>query len=95
MKFLILTQYFPPEIGAPQTRLHAMVRELQELHHKVEVVTALPNYPRGRIFPGYKWTLYRREDLGGATVHRVWLFPAMGVNRLRGNRERLRLMQQA
>jgi colanic acid biosynthesis glycosyl transferase WcaI len=79
MKFLILTQYFPPEIGAPQTRLHAMVRELQELGHKVEVVTALPNYPRGRIFPGYKWTLYRREDLGGAAVHRVWLFPAMGA----------------
>ena len=49
MHFLILTQYFPPETGAPQVRLAAMIRELLRLGHTVEVVTALPNYPEGQI----------------------------------------------
>src|SRR5438477_9025595 len=65
MKFLILTQYFPPEIGGPQTRLAAMSRELVRLGHEVEIVTALPNYPRGQIFPEYRGSFYRLESLGG------------------------------
>ena len=78
MNLLILTQYYPPEIGAPQTRLAAMVRELRKLGHQIEVVTALPNYPQGRIFPAYRKTLYRREMRDGVTVHRVWLYGAVG-----------------
>lgn len=78
VRILILTQYFPPEIGGPQTRLAAMAAELQRLGHDVEVVTGLPNYPRGKIFPGYRNAFYRREVRDGVTVHRVWLYPAMG-----------------
>ncbi len=78
MKFLILTQYFPPEIGGPQTRLQCMTAELQRLGHKVEVVTGLPNYPRGKFFPGFEGSFYRREMHDGVTIHRVCLFPAMG-----------------
>lgn len=78
MKLLFLTQYFPPEIGAPQTRLQAMTHHLRELGHQVEVVTALPNYPNGRIFPGYRGTLYRREVINEIVVHRVWLYAALG-----------------
>jgi len=78
MKFLFLTQYFPPEIGGPQTRLQCMATELQRMGHEVEVVTGLPNYPRGEFFPGYERTFYRREVHDGITIHRVWLFPAMG-----------------
>lgn len=78
MKLLFLTQYFPPEIGAPQTRLQAMTYHLRELGHQVEVVTALPNYPNGRIFPGYHGTLYRREIINEIVIHRVWLYAALG-----------------
>lgn len=78
MRLLILTQYFVPEVGAPQTRLWAMATELERLGHKVEVVTGMPNYPTGKVFPGYRLSFYRRETLGGATVHRVWLFAALG-----------------
>jgi len=84
MRLLILTQYFPPEIGAPQTRLRAMATELVRLGHEVEVVTAMPNYPRGTIFPEYRGRLYRRTLEDGVVVHRVWIHAAMGggLNRL-------------
>jgi glycosyltransferase involved in cell wall biosynthesis len=44
----------------------------------VEVVTALPNYPRGKLYPGYEGRVYAREEFEGITVRRVWLYPAMG-----------------
>ena len=78
MKFLLLTQYFPPEIGGAQTRLRSTAVELKRLGHDVEVVTALPNYPRGKFYPGYQGRGYVREEFEGITVRRVWLYPAMG-----------------
>jgi colanic acid biosynthesis glycosyl transferase WcaI len=78
MKLLILTQYFPPEIGAPQTRLQSLAAELTRLGHEIEVVTGFPNYPRGKFFPGYGGSLYRREVVSTVVIHRVWLLPAMG-----------------
>lgn len=78
MKFLIVTQYYPPEIGGPQTRLSAFASELRAAGHEVEVVTALPNYPRGRFFEEFDAKLYQRQDVDGAPIHRVWMYPAMG-----------------
>lgn len=78
MRFLILTQYFPPEIGGAQTRLHCFASELIRQGHEVEVVTAIPNYPRGKFFAGYEKAFYRREVCGAITIHRVWLYPAVG-----------------
>lgn len=78
MRFLILTQHFPPEIGGPPTRLQSFATELRQLGHEVEVVTALPNYPRGKFYPGYEGSFYRREVRNGILVHRVWIYPAMG-----------------
>jgi colanic acid biosynthesis glycosyl transferase WcaI len=78
LRILILTQYFPPEIGGPPTRLAAMAAELQRLGHDVEVVTGIPNYPRGKIFPGYRNLFYQREIRDRVVIHRVWLYPAMG-----------------
>lgn len=78
MRFLILSQYFSPEVGAPQTRLAAISHELTRLGHQVEVVTALPNYPVGRIFPEFRGSFYRRDDWEGVRVHRVWLYACTG-----------------
>ncbi len=79
MHFLVLTQYFPPETGAPQVRLAAMIRELLHLGHTVEVVTALPNYPEGQIFPNYRGYFYQQEEWEGVRVHRVWIYAATGA----------------
>ena len=54
MKLLLLTQYYPPEIGAPQNRLHELAVRLKSKGMDVEVLTALPNYPEMEIFEQYK-----------------------------------------
>jgi len=78
VRFLFLTQYFPPETGAPQVRLASLVRELSRLGHQVEIVTAFPNYPTGAIFPEFRGKLYQRDAWEGMTVHRTWVYPCMG-----------------
>ncbi len=79
MRFLILSQYFPPETGAPPIRLASMVRELLKLGHTVEVVTAMPNYPTGKIFPNYQKHFYQLDYWEGIPVHRVWMYAAKGA----------------
>lgn len=70
-RLLLLTQYFPPEIGAAQTRLFELGQELSGLGWEVEVLTALPNYPTGRIFEGYDPRNPVKETLGRLSVVRV------------------------
>jgi colanic acid biosynthesis glycosyl transferase WcaI len=79
MRFLVLTQYYPPEVGAAQVRLAAFARELVRAGHEVEVVTALPNYPAGTLRPGDRRRLRRRETIDGIPVTRLWLYPATGA----------------
>ncbi|MBI5928579.1 MAG: glycosyltransferase family 4 protein [Chloroflexi bacterium] len=79
MRFVFLTQYFSPEIGAAPVRLTAIARELIDLGHEVEVVTALPNYPSGKIFPKYRHRLAMQETMDGIHIHRVWLYAANGA----------------
>lgn len=79
MRVLILTQYYPPEIGAPQTRLAALARELRRRNHTVEVVTAMPHHLLGRTYDGYRGSFYRRDEVDGIVVHRTWVYAATGT----------------
>ena len=79
MRVLILTQYYLPEIGAPQTRLAAFARELRRRGHAVEVVTAMPHHLVGRVYRGYRRKLYMRESIDGVDVHRTWVYAATGT----------------
>lgn len=79
MRFLILTQYYPPEVGAAQLRLSSFAQELHRAGHQVEVATALPNYPSGSFLPQDRRLLARREMVDGLSVTRAWLFPATGA----------------
>lgn len=83
MKFLILTQFFPPETGAAQTRLWELSHQLHSQGHEVEVLTALPNYPLGSIFPEYKNKFYVKDYVQGITIHRFWLYTSQGKSWLR------------
>ena len=79
MRYLILSQYFPPESGATPFRLAAFLKELQRNHHTVEVVTAMPHYLLGKVFPEYRSRVYAHETYHGASVHRTWIYPATGM----------------
>lgn len=74
MKLLILTQYYPPEIGAPQNRLHELAVRLNSSGMKVEVLTALPHYPGKEILSNYKNRRNRDEIIDGISVHRSWIY---------------------
>jgi colanic acid biosynthesis glycosyl transferase WcaI len=76
MRILILTQYYPPEMGAPQARLHELATRLNRKGHSVSVLTGMPNYPTGKIFSGYRRKFRCRERFDGIDVTRVCLYPS-------------------
>jgi glycosyltransferase involved in cell wall biosynthesis len=80
MNFTLLTQYYPPEIGAPQARLSYLAREFCKAGHRVTVLTAMPNYPTGRIFNGYgHWLKRERRDEDQVEVLRSFIYPAQSA----------------
>ena len=74
MKLLILTQYYPPEIGAPQNRLHELAVRLKASGMDVEVLTAMPNYPKMEVFEEYKDGKIKEELLDGIKVYRAGIY---------------------
>lgn len=74
MRLLILTQYYPPETGAPQNRLHELALRLKAKGVEVDVLTAMPNYPKMEIFPEYASGDIRQEDIDGIKVYRSSIF---------------------
>jgi glycosyltransferase involved in cell wall biosynthesis len=74
VKLTILTQYYPPEIGAPQRRLSSLARHFVDAGHQVHVLTAMPNYPLGRLHDGYGG-IARREVVDGVQVLRAFIYP--------------------
>ncbi len=82
-RILLLTQYYPPETGAAPIRLRATVRELGRLGLEVRVLTGMPNYPTGCIYPGFEGRFRMHELIDGVPVTRVWLYPAAGRGAVR------------
>jgi glycosyltransferase involved in cell wall biosynthesis len=75
VRILIHTQFYPPEMGAPQARLSDLAGRLRGLGHEVVVLAAAPNYPTGRIFPGSPRG-YHRQEIDGVVVHRSRIIPS-------------------
>lgn len=73
MRVLIVSQYFPPEIGAPQNRLGAFAAGLTERGHDVRVICEQPCHPAGRFEPGYgrRPAMVAHEPHGRVT--RLWV----------------------
>ncbi|MEI7500252.1 MAG: glycosyltransferase family 4 protein [Bacteroidota bacterium] len=74
MNFLIITQYFPPETGAPQNRLLQLAKRLQKNGVNVVILTAMPNYPQMSVYQGYRRKFYCYEEIEGIPVHRCWIY---------------------
>ena len=74
MKILILTQYFPPEVGAPQNRLFELAVRLQKKGADITALTAMPNYPQMEIHQKYKNLKYICEEMDGLVIHRSSIY---------------------
>ena len=61
MHVFLITQYYPPEIGASASRWGDYTDIMLNQGHKVTVLCEMPNYPYGKIFPGYKNVWKKKE----------------------------------
>lgn len=77
MRVLIVSPSYLPEIGAAPSRITNMAEGLSGLGIKVDVLTCLPNYPKGRIFDGYRGAFSKTEDVNGITVFRYWTYASI------------------
>ncbi|MDT3443970.1 MULTISPECIES: glycosyltransferase family 4 protein [unclassified Pseudofrankia] len=82
-RVLLVTHYFPPEIGAPQARLSETARAWAASGLDVTVLTGMPNHPTGVVPPAYRGAVRRVEWVDGYRVVRTWLYatPNEGVVR--------------
>ena len=80
MRLLYFTQYYPPEVGATQTRAYEMSRYLASRGHHVTVVTEVPNHPSGIIPPHYKGRLSERVREDSIDVLRLWVWASPEKN---------------
>ncbi|MBK9137234.1 MAG: glycosyltransferase family 4 protein [Verrucomicrobia bacterium] len=74
MRLLLLTQLFHPEPN--WLKGLAFARALQAEGIQIQVLCTFPNYPGGRIYPGYRQRLWQREEIQGIEVFRVPVYPS-------------------
>jgi colanic acid biosynthesis glycosyl transferase WcaI len=78
MKILYVSQYFPPEMGAPAARASELSRYWAAAGHEVTVLTGFPNHPTGVVPSEYGARFRRvvfRENVDGAKIVRTFLLP--------------------
>lgn len=68
---VVISQYFYPE----QFRINDICKEWVKRGYKVTVITGVPNYPRGKFYPGYSWIKRRKEIYEGIHVLRLPIIP--------------------
>jgi glycosyltransferase involved in cell wall biosynthesis len=76
VNILFLSDNFPPESNAPASRLHEHARYWVRAGHEVTVITGAPNFPEGKLYPGYENRWHQVDDLDGIRVVRVKTFIA-------------------
>ncbi len=81
VRILLVSQYFPPEIGAPQARLSELTRCWAATGDEVTVLTGMPNHPTGIVPPEYRGRCRIEEESDGYRIVRTWLYatPNEGV----------------
>lgn len=67
MRILIVSQYFWPE----EFRINEVAKTLVEKCFTVDVLTGKPNYPRGRLFDGYRIWGVQHQNWNGINAYRI------------------------
>lgn len=80
VKVLLLTQWFDPE---PTFKGLAFAKELRKQNIEVEVITGFPNYPGGKVYDGYKISIFQQDECDNIVINRVPLYPHHGRSALK------------
>jgi glycosyltransferase involved in cell wall biosynthesis len=78
VKILYVSQYFPPEMGAPAARASELASHWARAGHEVSVLTGFPNHPTGIVPEKWRPRLRRmvyHEKISGVDIFRTWLWP--------------------
>jgi colanic acid biosynthesis glycosyl transferase WcaI len=78
VKILYVSQYFPPEMGAPAARASELAQHWARAGHNVSVLTGFPNHPTGVVPPEWRSRLRHltyHEKIAEVDVFRTWLWP--------------------
>lgn len=79
---MIITSYYPPEIGAASNRIFHLASGLQKQGFKITVVTPLPNYPTGKIFETYRGKFLQKTREDDINIYRLWIFASNSKNKI-------------
>lgn len=82
MNILFLADNFPPERNAQASRVYERACHWARWGHQVTVVTCAPNFPEGKVYPGYRNRWRQVEQLDGIRVVRVKTFIAPNAGTL-------------
>ena len=77
---LIISNYYPPEKGAAANRIEQLALKLDQNGYNVSVISPLPNYPKGELFPEYKNRFSVTEKIQNITLKRLWIYPSNSSN---------------
>lgn len=72
MRITVLSQWYAPE---PDAKSHILAKDLASRGHTVTAITGFPNYPQGKLYPGYsiRWRQWEVRD--NVRILRVPLYP--------------------
>ena len=66
-KILIVTECFYPE----EFKINDVALSWKNKGYDVDVLTLVPTYPLGRVFPGYKNSFFRKDEYQGVNIFRL------------------------
>ncbi|MEM8557588.1 MAG: glycosyltransferase family 4 protein [Bacteroidota bacterium] len=94
MRVLFVSNYFPPEVNAPATRLYEHAKQWVADGGEVEVLTSVPNFPEGEVYAGYENRL-TLEEHEGIEALRVPMYVAANEGGFKRIRSYLSFMRSA
>jgi colanic acid biosynthesis glycosyl transferase WcaI len=74
MHVMFMAQCYAPEDVSAAVLITELASDLARRGHRVTIVTGAPNYPYGRVFPGFRNRTYQVEWLDGVRVVRTWSY---------------------
>jgi glycosyltransferase involved in cell wall biosynthesis len=80
---LLISNYYPPEMGAAANRIEELAMQLKALGCNVTVLCPLPNYPFGQIFEGYPKKGPYRESINGIQIIRLSTYATKSTDRIK------------
>ena len=79
----IISNYYPPEIGAASSRIYNMAKSFKNNGYDVNILCPMPNYPKGKVLDGYRSKLFKKDLIEGISIYRFFIYPSNSKNKIK------------